>query len=117
MATFGKIHGSVREGEGEEALYRQEGVFLDVIGTKILMNCYIFNQLVYSPYGFIVLEISAQTAESRWELGFVHIISLLTFNNSIVLSLTLFLRETIIRNASKRAVLTENHTHSMVSKI
>jgi hypothetical protein len=41
------------------------------------------------PYGFLDLEISTATAESSWELVFVYIISLLTFESSIVHSLIL----------------------------
>ncbi len=60
---------------------KAEGVFLDVIGTKILR----FMLHVYSqsppaadftpPYGFLGLEISTTTAESGWRLGFDYIIS------------------------------------------
>jgi hypothetical protein len=39
------------------------------------------------PYGFLELEISTPTAESSWELVFVYIISLFSFESSIVRSL------------------------------
>jgi hypothetical protein len=52
-------------------------------------------QLILPPpprHGFLGLEISTATAESRWGLGFVYILSLFTFQSSIVISLiTLFL--------------------------
>jgi hypothetical protein len=61
------------------------------------------------PYSFLGLEICTPTAELRWRLGFVYIISMFTFESSIVLSdITLYLYinifsplETIIRNAPK----------------
>jgi hypothetical protein len=77
------------------------------------------------PHGFLGLEISAATAENRWGLGFVYIISLFTFESSIVLSLIslyvyikhLFPIETIIRKLRRRKTLAENHTTPMVSEI
>jgi hypothetical protein len=71
---------------------------LDVIGTKILrlllhaIHSHIHQLILLLPYGFLGLEISTATAESGWGLGFVYIISLFTFESSIVLSLiTLYL--------------------------
>ncbi len=39
------------------------------------------------PYGFLEREISTPTAKSSWELVFVYIISMFTFESSIVRSL------------------------------
>jgi hypothetical protein len=58
------------------------------------------------PHGFLRLEISRATAESRWGLGFVYIISLLKsalfflLILFIYIKIHLFLIETIIRKAS-----------------
>jgi hypothetical protein len=62
---------------------------LDVIGTNILrLSQSPPPAKFYSPYGFLGLEISKATAKRRWRLGFVYIISLFTFESSIVLNLT-----------------------------
>ncbi len=59
-----------------------EGKFLDVSGTKILilllhaLRNHLHQLILLSPLWFIGLEISTSTAESRWGLGFVYIISL-----------------------------------------
>jgi hypothetical protein len=59
-----------------------EGKFLDVSGTKILilllhaLRNHLHQLILLSPFWFIGLEISTSTAESRWGLGFVYIISL-----------------------------------------
>jgi hypothetical protein len=73
-----------------------EGIFLSVIGTKAwrLLLQAIHNHLHHLILlnDFLGLEISTQTAESRWRLRFVYIISLFTFESNIVLSLvTLYL--------------------------
>ncbi len=61
---------------------------------KTFAPCYSQSTRWYNslPYGFLGLEISTPTAESRWGLGFVYIISLFSLERSIVLSLiTLYL--------------------------
>jgi hypothetical protein len=72
-----------------------EGVFLDIIRTKILrlvlhaIHSHL-HQLIYTPpppHGFLELDVSTAIAESRWGLGFVYIISLLILEVSIVISL------------------------------
>jgi hypothetical protein len=47
--------------------------------------------MVLSPmvFGFMGLDISTATAESRWGLGFVYIITLFTFESSMVFFLNL----------------------------
>ncbi len=69
------------------------GKFLDVIGTKILrllLHCihsHLHQLILLTPLGFLRLELCTATDESTWELGFVCIISLFTFESSILLSL------------------------------
>ncbi len=59
-----------------------ERKFLNVIGTKILrlllhsVRSHLHQLILLSPLWFLGLEISTSTAESRWGLGFVYIISL-----------------------------------------
>jgi hypothetical protein len=74
-----------------------EGVFLDVIGTKILIlllhavHSHLHLWILLPHMVFLDLDFYSATAESWCELGFVYIISLFTFESSIVLSLvTLF---------------------------
>ncbi len=75
------------------------------------IHCHLHQLILLPPsHGFLGPEISTPTAESRLGLCFVYIISLFTFQNSIVLSLiTLYLYvykclfpiKTISINASK----------------
>jgi hypothetical protein len=70
-----------------------EGVFLDVIGTKILrrflnaFHSHLHQLILLFPYCFLGLDNPTATAKSSWVLGFVYIISLFTFESSIVHSL------------------------------
>jgi hypothetical protein len=64
------------------------------MGEKILRLCSMLFTVTspadfMPPNGFLDLEISIPTAESSWELVFVYIISLFTFESSIVRSLIL----------------------------
>jgi hypothetical protein len=74
-------------------MFCPEGVFLDVIGTinlKTFAPCHSQSPSPADfspPYGFLGLDISNATAESGWELGFIYIISLFTFESGIALSL------------------------------
>jgi hypothetical protein len=69
-----------------------EGVFLDVIGTKISRLLLPSTTGFTPPYRFVGLEISTARAESEWGsgLGFVYINSSFTFESCIVLSLITF---------------------------
>jgi hypothetical protein len=109
-----------------------EGELLDVIETKILrllphaIHSHL-HQLISSLHGFLGLENSTATVESRWGLGFVYIISLFTLESSIAFSpIILYLYINIYfhhRNNNyvdlhrKNENLTENHTTPMVSEI
>ncbi len=61
---------------------------MDVMNLRLLLHAiksHLLRLILLPPGGFLGLEIS--TAESWWVLGFVYIISLFTFESSIVNSL------------------------------
>ncbi len=73
-----------------------EGVWLDIIGTKILrlllhaIHSHLHQLIQLSPYGFLGLEISAESRWGAWVV--VYIIFMFTFESNIVLYLiTLYL--------------------------
>ena len=79
---------------GMDALYiYPECAFLGVIGTKTLrlllhsISSHLHQVILHPRYGFLELENSTATVESGWRLGFAYVISLFTFESSIVLSL------------------------------
>ncbi len=59
---------------------------IETFGTYVLFTVTATSE-IYSPYVFLGLEISTAIAESMWRFDFVYIISLFTFDSSIVLSL------------------------------